>query len=72
MKAYVIKKLLSLPLILLGASLIVFLAIRMLPGDPARLMAGPQATQMMSAVCIRASVWTIRWRCSMAISLAEC
>ncbi|MDK6768219.1 ABC transporter permease [Klebsiella aerogenes] len=36
---------LSLPLILLGASLIVFLAIRMLPGDPARLMAGPQATQ---------------------------
>lgn len=45
MKAYVIKKLLSLPLILLGASLIVFLAIRMLPGDPARLMAVPQATQ---------------------------
>ncbi len=45
MKAYVIKKLLSLPLILLGASLLVFLAIRMLPGDPARLMAGPQATQ---------------------------
>jgi len=45
MKAYVVKKLLSLPLILLGASLIVFLAIRMLPGDPARLMAGPQATQ---------------------------
>lgn len=45
MKAYVIKKLLSLPLILLGASLVVFLAIRMLPGDPARLMAGPQATQ---------------------------
>ncbi|ENB7447313.1 TPA: ABC transporter permease [Klebsiella aerogenes] len=45
MKAYVIKKLLSLLLILLGASLIVFLAIRMLPGDPARLMAGPQATQ---------------------------
>ncbi|HBQ8028937.1 TPA: ABC transporter permease [Klebsiella aerogenes] len=45
MKAYVIKKLLSLPLILLGASLIIFLAIRMLPGDPARLMAGPQATQ---------------------------
>ncbi|MCY4767262.1 ABC transporter permease [Klebsiella aerogenes] len=45
MKAYVIKKLLSLPLILLGASLIVFMAIRMLPGDPARLMAGPQATQ---------------------------
>ncbi|HBQ2428196.1 TPA: ABC transporter permease [Klebsiella aerogenes] len=45
MKAYVIKKMLSLPLILLGASLIVFMAIRMLPGDPARLMAGPQATQ---------------------------
>ena len=45
MKAYVIKKLLSLPLILLGASLIVFLAIRMLPGDPARLALGYEASE---------------------------
>jgi glutathione transport system permease protein len=45
MKAYIAKKLLALPLILLGVSLLVFVAIRALPGDPARLMAGPEATQ---------------------------
>jgi glutathione transport system permease protein len=45
MKAYITKKLLSLPLILIGVSLLVFVAIRALPGDPARLMAGPEATQ---------------------------
>ncbi|MFM2485347.1 ABC transporter permease [Celerinatantimonas yamalensis] len=44
MKLYIAKKLLSFPLILLGISLVVFIAIRSLPGDPARLMAGPQAT----------------------------
>jgi glutathione transport system permease protein len=45
MKAYIARKLLALPLILIGVSLLVFLAIRALPGDPARLMAGPEATQ---------------------------
>jgi glutathione transport system permease protein len=45
MKAYIAKKLLALPLILIGVSLLVFVAIRALPGDPARLMAGPEATQ---------------------------
>ncbi|KGE00860.1 MULTISPECIES: ABC transporter permease [Rhizobium/Agrobacterium group] len=45
MKAYITRKLLALPLILIGVSLLVFVAIRALPGDPARLMAGPEATQ---------------------------
>ncbi|MDE1997228.1 MAG: ABC transporter permease, partial [Rhizobiaceae bacterium] len=45
MKAYIARKLFALPLILIGVSLLVFLAIRALPGDPARLMAGPEATQ---------------------------
>ncbi len=35
----------ALPLILLVASFIVFSAVRLLPGDPARLMAGMQADQ---------------------------
>jgi len=38
------RRLLALPLVLLGASFLVFGAIRLLPGDPARIMAGPQAT----------------------------
>lgn len=45
MKAYIIRKILGLPLILIGVSLLIFLALRALPGDPARMMAGPEATQ---------------------------
>ncbi|HEY4200818.1 MAG TPA: ABC transporter permease [Devosiaceae bacterium] len=45
MTRYFARKFLMLPLVLLGVSLLVFLAIRALPGDPARLMAGPEATQ---------------------------
>ena len=45
MKAYLTRKLVALPLILLGVSFLIFGAVRMLPGDPARIMAGPQATQ---------------------------
>ncbi|MBF9002366.1 MULTISPECIES: ABC transporter permease [Vibrio] len=44
MKSYIIKKLFAFPFILIGVSLVVFIAIRSLPGDPARLMAGNQAT----------------------------
>jgi glutathione transport system permease protein len=45
MKSYLLKKLATLPLILVGVSLIIFVALRALPGDPARLMAGPEAPQ---------------------------
>ncbi|WP_429232110.1 ABC transporter permease [Inquilinus ginsengisoli] len=45
MKVYLVRKLVALPLILLGVSFLIFGAVRMLPGDPARIMAGPQATQ---------------------------
>ncbi len=45
MKTYIFRKIIGLPLILIGVSLLIFLALRALPGDPARLMAGPEATQ---------------------------
>ena len=45
MRAYLLRKLLALPVVLAGVSLLVFAAVRTLPGDPARLMAGPEATQ---------------------------
>lgn len=45
MRNYFLRKLLMLPLILLGVSFIIFVSVRALPGDPARLMAGPEATQ---------------------------
>ncbi|MCC5958959.1 ABC transporter permease [Roseinatronobacter sp. S2] len=45
MRNYFLRKLMMLPLILLGVSFIVFMSVRALPGDPARLMAGPEATQ---------------------------
>ncbi len=45
MKSYLLRKLIALPLILIGVSFIVFITVRALPGDPARLMAGPDATE---------------------------
>ena len=43
--AYILRKLVSLPFVMLFASVLIFAAMRALPGDPARLIAGPGATQ---------------------------
>jgi glutathione transport system permease protein len=45
MTNYWLRKILAMPLILLLASFLIFWAVRLLPGDPARLMAGMQADQ---------------------------
>ncbi|MGC8678255.1 MAG: ABC transporter permease [Fervidicoccaceae archaeon] len=42
--SYIIKRFLLLIPTLLGASVIIFLMIHMLPGDPAQILAGPEAT----------------------------
>ncbi|MCU0561597.1 MAG: ABC transporter permease [Desulfobacterales bacterium] len=42
---YIAKRIFHLALILLGVSLLVFLMLRMIPGDPARLLLGEFATQ---------------------------
>lgn len=42
---YISKRLFHLTLIMLGVSLLVFLMLRMIPGDPARLLLGEFATQ---------------------------
>jgi glutathione transport system permease protein len=44
---YLARKILMLPLILLIASLLIFWAVHLLPGDPARIMAGMQADQQV-------------------------
>lgn len=41
---YIIRRLIQLIPILLGVSVLIFLFVRMIPGDPARVLAGPQAT----------------------------
>jgi len=43
--AFIAKRLAQAIVTLLGAMLVVFLIMRMLPGDPARLIAGPEASQ---------------------------
>ena len=45
MARLILRKLAALPLALLGVSALIFLVIHALPGDPARMMAGPEATQ---------------------------
>jgi glutathione transport system permease protein len=46
-RSYLARKILMLPLILLIASFLIFLAVHLLPGDPARIMAGMQADQQV-------------------------
>jgi peptide/nickel transport system permease protein len=43
--AYIAKRIFHLTLILLGVSVLVFLMLRMIPGDPARLLLGEYATE---------------------------
>jgi glutathione transport system permease protein len=52
--SYLRRRLVALPLILLIASFLIFSAVRLLPGDPARIMAGMQADQStVDAVRVR-------------------
>ncbi len=44
MKQYIIKRLLLLIPVLLGVSIIVFVVVRLAPGDPARILAGEHAS----------------------------
>ncbi|MGG5817421.1 ABC transporter permease [Falsiroseomonas sp. HW251] len=44
MLAYILRRLVSLVLTLVGLSMVVFAIARLLPGDPARLAAGPNAS----------------------------
>lgn len=45
MGTYILRRLLTLPLMLLGVSFAVFLILHLIPGDPARMAAGPDATE---------------------------
>lgn len=45
MFSYIVRRILSLIPIVLGVTLVIFLLLNVLPGDPARLMAGPYAPQ---------------------------
>jgi peptide/nickel transport system permease protein len=44
MLAYILRRILLLAPVLVGLTILVFVIIRLLPGDPARLAAGPNAT----------------------------
>lgn len=50
MKSYITKRLLTMVVTLLGLSVVVFVVSRVAPGDPAKLAAGPDATQEMVEV----------------------
>ena len=53
MLAYILRRLAALVLTLVGLSMVVFAIARLLPGDPARLAAGPQATAAEVAAITR-------------------
>lgn len=45
MGAYILRRLVTLPLLLIGISVAVFLILHFIPGDPARMAAGPDASE---------------------------
>jgi glutathione transport system permease protein len=45
MAALIARRLLALPVLLVGVSLVVFVVSHLVPGDPARVLAGPFATE---------------------------
>jgi peptide/nickel transport system permease protein len=50
MKRYLLKRLVSIAITLIGLSIIVFAVSRVAPGDPAKVAAGPDATEEMVQV----------------------
>ena len=50
MKRYLLKRLLSICITLIGLSVVIFTVSRIAPGDPAKLAAGPDATEEMVQV----------------------
>jgi peptide/nickel transport system permease protein len=50
MKRYALKRLLSIIITLIGLSMVIFTVSRIAPGDPAKLAAGPDATEEMVQV----------------------
>ena len=45
MFGYIVRRLLYMTPILFGVSVVIFLILHLVPGDPARLVAGPDATK---------------------------
>ena len=45
MKKYILKRLLLLIPVLIGVSILIFVIVRLTPGDPARILAGEHATE---------------------------
>ncbi len=50
MRRLILKRLVALPLVLIGMTLITFVLTHVVPGDPARLLAGPHASAEQVAV----------------------
>ena len=45
MQRYLLQRLVLVVLVLLGVSVLIFVVTRLTPGDPARVMLGPRATE---------------------------
>ncbi len=45
MQGYLLQRLVLVAFVLLGVSILVFAVTRLTPGDPARVMLGPRATE---------------------------
>ena len=66
MLRYVLRRLAVLPLVLFGVTVIVFLTLALIPGDPAVTILGPYATPAKVARLRTNSPSTGRWSSSTA------
>ena len=60
MTRYIVRRLVLLVPLLVGASILVFLTMRLIPGDPARLALGAEATE--EQVQLMRRQWTTGWQ----------
>ena len=73
MISYVIRRLFQMVIVLIGVSIITFIILFAIPGDPAAMVAGKNATPEKIAEIRRASASTSRCRCSTSsTSTASC
>ena len=66
--SYVARRSLHSLLLLFGVSLVVFLLLHVVPGDPAQLLLGDQATPQRVAEVRQASASTVPWSSSTGAS----
>ena len=64
MQEYILRRLVLLVPTVLGVTLLVFLMMRFIPGDPVSLLLGDYYTEETAAAIRRSTAWIVRCPCN--------